>query len=677
MIRHWLLRLDMRSRATRRRPRGRRNCGLEGLEDRVLLSGNPTVYTVNVTTDNGATTAGAGSGTTGDLRYAIDQANNHTANPDGSVITFDPTVFASRQTITLTAGLGTLELSETSGPEVISGPANGNGSAANDVVVDGNGNVGAFQVDLKVTASLSHLDIANGVNGGDGGGIENLGTLTVASCNIGGLGANTSSEDGGGISNAGNLTVADSFIGNNYAKGNGAGLSSFGTLTITDSVIENNTSGNDGGGIEGRSGTLTVADSLIEGNTAGTDGGGLHNYNKSRLFLSDSTIAGNTALNGGGIENESTMTAVNDTIAYNQAGIGGGVPGAGGGLYNAGGTATLDNTIVARNLNGPTTPDDIPLAISSAGAFNLIGTGGAGGLTNGTNGNQVGVADPGLGASADNGGPTQTIALSLGSPAINQGSNSLAVDPASGQPLATDQRGAGFNRTLDGTVDIGAYEFSPATIVGVSVAWGAAGTSPLQTAADGLRLLPAGRNTDMPWLGIARVQISLNQPALLNAADVTVKGATGIDYGPVTISGSGTSFTIALSQPIAMADRVTITIGGPSIFSYTRRLDVLPGDFNDDGAVNRRDASGVTRAFRRARHVTPSIFGDILGDGKVDARDNKAEQHLTSRKNLKTGGKLPNAVLARTLARQHAGPKPVPEHHGLAGMAGNRPSTTG
>ena len=63
-------------------------------------------------------------------------------------------------------------------------------------------------------------------------------------------------------------------------------------------------------------------------------------------------------------------------------------------------------------------------------AYNLIGTGGSGGLTNGVNGNQVGVANPGLGTLADNGGPTQTIALLPGSPAIDKGSNALAVDPS-------------------------------------------------------------------------------------------------------------------------------------------------------------------------------------------------------------------------------------------------------
>ena len=43
--------------------------------------------------------------------------------------------------------------------------------------------------------------------------------------------------------------------------------------------------------------------------------------------------------------------------------------------------------------------------------------GGSGGLNNGSNNNQVGVANPGLGTLASNGGPTQTVALLPGSPA--------------------------------------------------------------------------------------------------------------------------------------------------------------------------------------------------------------------------------------------------------------------
>ena len=462
----------------------------------------------------------------------------------------------------------------------------------------------------------------------------------------------------------------------------------------------------------------------------------------------------------------------------------------------------------------------------------MIGVGGSGGPVNGTNGNQVGVADPGLGPLADNGGPTQTIALLPGSPAIDAGSPALAVDPTTGLPLTTDQRGAGFPRIVNGTVDIGAFEvqatnhlavtaqppgsvtagsgfgftvtaednsgnvdtsfngtvtvaldtnpggatlggtlsvaaqsgvatfsnltlnksgsgytllvsgsglggstttaitvtpaaasqlvvssqppgsvlagsgfglvvtaedpfdnvdtnfvgsvavallnnpgvatlggtvsvtaqngvatFSGLTlnepgigytlsvsssgltaattsafnvqtqIATVAVGWGTQ-TATLQTASDGLRLLPAGRNTDMPWLGIDRVQLTLTQAETLAAGDITVIGSSGTNYGPVTVSGSGTSYTITLAQPINAADRVTITIGNDLIATYTRRLDVLPGDVNDDGVVNVQDMVLIRNQMLGLLGAVPTIFGDINGDGKVDINDYTAVRKL-------------------------------------------------
>ena len=278
---------------------------------------------------------------------------------------------------------------------------------------------------------------------------------------------------------------------------------------------------------------------------------------------------------------------------------------------------TLDNTIVALNTSGSgATPDDIAGTVSLASAYNLIGTGGSGGLSNGVNGNQVGVADPGLGPLAYYGGPTQTIALLPGSPAIDAGSNALAVDPSTGQPLTTDQRGPGFVRIYNGTVDIGAYEYLPAASDAVSVEWGSQSAA-LQTAADGLRLLPQGRTTDLPWLGIQQLQIVLGQVQALTAADVTVSSAIGVNYGPVTVSGSGTSYTITLAQPINAADRVTITIVNPGVSMFNRRLDVLPGDFNDDGVVNSQDMVGIRNEMLSLMGAMPTIFGDINGDGVV------------------------------------------------------------
>ena len=87
--------------------RGHQPSLAEGLEDRLLLSGSPTIYTVN-STGNGTT----GTGTSGTLPYVVGQAD---ANPNayGSEIEFDPTVFKTAKTITLA---GTLVLSKAAGP---------------------------------------------------------------------------------------------------------------------------------------------------------------------------------------------------------------------------------------------------------------------------------------------------------------------------------------------------------------------------------------------------------------------------------------------------------------------------------------------------------------------------------------------------------------------------------
>ena len=83
------------------------------------------------------------------------------------------------------------------------------------------------------------------------------------------------------------------------------------------------------------------------------------------------------------------------------------------------------------------------------------------------NGNLVGVTNPGLGLLGYNGGPTETIALLAGSPAIDAGSTALAVDQ-NDNPLTTDQRGAGYPRVAGASVDIGAFE-RPATIGSATV----------------------------------------------------------------------------------------------------------------------------------------------------------------------------------------------------------------
>jgi Bacterial Ig domain/Dockerin type I domain len=213
-------------------------------------------------------------------------------------------------------------------------------------------------------------------------------------------------------------------------------------------------------------------------------------------------------------------------------------------------------------------------------------------------------------------------------------------NPATGTLTYTPNANYFGTDSFQFTVSNGTNTSSPATVTlnvsqniatvsgNVGITWGTAGTTTLQTNADGLRLLPAGRGTDLPWLGINKLSITLSQAATLLMSDVTVTGINVANYGPVTISGSGTSYTITLAQPINAADRVTVTIGNANIATYTRRLDVLPGDFNADGGVTVQDAGLIRNEYLGIGGASPTIFGDVNGDGTVDVNDYNAARRL-------------------------------------------------
>ena len=267
---------------------------------------------------------------------------------------------------------------------------------------------------------------------------------------------------GGGIYSNADLTLVDSTISGNSALGGNSGMGGYQSPYQYEVVVDHQIGGYAYGGgltVGNGGGTTVLANVTISGNMAvGGLGGGNRLYTPAGQLIVYRPDFDSPSY-GGGIENEGSLAVVNTTIAYNS------IPtGHGGGLHDGITDTTLDNTIVALNSNGAGFSDDISLFSNSTtnaavtGAYNLIGTGGSGGLTDGQNGNHVGVAGQFLGPLADNGGPTQTIALETGSVAIDGGSNALAIDPTTGLTLADDQRGGGFSRIVNGTVDIGAYE---------------------------------------------------------------------------------------------------------------------------------------------------------------------------------------------------------------------------
>jgi hypothetical protein len=219
-----------------------------------------------------------------------------------------------------------------------------------------------------------------------------------------------------------------------------------------------------------------------------------------------------------------------------------------------------------------------------------------------------------------------TIALA-GNPTDAHLGGTLTVTAVDGvalfSDLTIDKPGMGYalQVTSPGLDSVGGYAFNVQTTVDTAgVGWGTQ-VAPLVTASDGLRLLPEGRNTDLPWLDIRRVQVSLGQAVPLDPVDVTVHGSGGRDYGPVTVSGSATDYTIVLAHPIETADRVVITIGNTLLARFERRLDVLPGDVNDDGIVNAQDMVLVRNRIQDPSDPLRIGWFNLDGYGKVNIDD--------------------------------------------------------
>jgi hypothetical protein len=379
-------------------------------------------------------------------------------------------------TITFDMGRVTSPITLTSGPLYIAKDLEISGPGANVLTIHPSGQFRIFTI-TSVTVTISDLTVTEGraSEGSDGGGILNTGKLTIRNSTISnnstGLPTsywNTSGGKGGGILNSGTLAIINSTISSNETSGGGSGRSSGGPGHEHGGVGGD---GGDGGGIC-NTGRLTIINSTISGNRTGSGGGG-------ESFASAGGVGGRGG-HGGGIYNAGSgnmLTIINSTISDNKTGSGGmggcyqcgfnsgrdGSGGSGGGIVGSG--VTLTNTIIAGNTvaSGGQDPN-ISGTAEPASSFNLIGIGGSGGLTNGVNGNQVGVANPGLGPLVNNGGPTMTHALLPGSPAIDAGSNAFITNPPFIGPPFTDQRGGGFDRIVNTTVDIGAFESRGFTI---------------------------------------------------------------------------------------------------------------------------------------------------------------------------------------------------------------------
>jgi hypothetical protein len=436
----------LRASVARRRARH----WVEALENRALLS----TITVTNTGDTG----------TGTLRAAIEQANLDAAQ---DMIDFAPSVTG---TITLATAMP-----DVSTNMIIAGP----GRTALTVARSPDPATPDFRIFIVVVGvevSISGLTITGG-RGLSGGGISNGGMLTLTDCTLSNDTAIVSSNiggSGGGISNSGTLTLTDCTLSHNTAIGgkniingsgsSGGGISNSGTTTLTDCTINGNlVSGgfiDDSGGGISNSGTMILTGCTLSGNSASANipgsGGGIKNG--GTLTLIDCSLSGNSAGSfggnggiGGGISNSGTTTLTDCTLSDNSAGIGGGV-------YISQMTGNLVATVTASsslfdNVTGGNLVLEAGAEFVSLG-HNLFSDAPAAALdpTDLVN------SDPLLGALADNGGPTLTLALLPGSPAIDAGA------PVAG--VTTDQRGVPRPQGI--APDIGAFEVRATAMIGLS-----------------------------------------------------------------------------------------------------------------------------------------------------------------------------------------------------------------
>jgi hypothetical protein len=217
-----------------------------------------------------------------------------------------------------------------------------------------------------------------------------------------------------------------------------------------------------GGGFYSES-TVYVHDSTIASNSAtagagsgsggpGTGvGGGAYSaftWGFTNCTIANNTASGSTVDSGGGLHNNGSLNVFNCTIAGNAAAYGGGLDG----------NATMASSILAKNT-ATTAGADGSGSINSYD-YNLIQTFSGLSIVGSTSHTIVGL-DPKLGPLADNGGPTKTMALLTGSPAIDQG-NSFGLFWDQREVFPRKWRIPSVGPAASDGADIGAFELLPA-----------------------------------------------------------------------------------------------------------------------------------------------------------------------------------------------------------------------
>ncbi len=349
---------------------------------------------------------------------------------------------------------------------------------------------------------------------------------------------------------------------------------------------------------------LTVSGGHAQGAGGGGTGGGGAGlggavFNAGTLNLIASTLTGNTATGGSGGHSgqglggavfnlNGTVSIVNATLASNTAAQGGG------GIYNLGdsgtGNVSLTNTILAYTAGVATDFQDASINVGSvlySGTNNLIKN------NNGFTGGAVTGQDPLLGPLASNGGPTHTMALLPGSPAINAG---VAV-----AGVTTDQRGF----PLDSPPDIGAFQVQVPTLSPTTLLNGTYGTAYSQT----ITATETAGGAGAPYT------FAITAGTLPTDLSLTTGG---------TLSGVQTA-----TGPFSFTVTATDSSGYTGSQAYTLTVNALAVNLTGS-----RNYDGTTTAAAGILTVSNAIAGDTVdvasGSGTLASKDVGSPAAITS-----------------------------------------------
>ena len=435
----------------------------------------------------------------------------------------------------------------------------------NHAVLDGGGIYSRFGGGISSISSSEFIG-----NSAQFGGAIGLSGSDIGIIDETDIGFNSASKGGGiYLENSAEIsTITETTFSDNSGLSYGGGIA---IMSGTISGIDHNTfSGNYsdsglGGGIyNDSSGTIGyISFTSFLGNEANY-GGGIYNWEGIIGYIDYSTFSGNDALyNGGGISTNGPISSiVNSTFTGNSADEGGGIYDdglvmgisnstisgntAGSGLYldsnSDTGTITVQNSIISGNTGGDCIIDGgVTLTADSS---NLDSDGSCDSAVQKTN------AEINLSPLADNGGPTQTMALLAGSHAIDTGNSTTCTNIGN-----KDQRGV--TRPLDGdstpgaVCDIGAFEY---------------------TADESAPLVVSSLLADA-------------NPTSAASVDFTVtfsKSVTGVDSADFSLTTTGSVSGASVTGAAGGGDSYTVTVD-TGTGEGTIRLDVLDDDSIVDG----------------------------------------------------------------------------------------------